>query len=214
MASIPPSMPPVATKVLVVDDEPGLRHVLEVTFRRQGYEVVSAPGARQAMDQIRQHPQPFPLVLSSPAGGGKTTIAKALVAARDDVGYSISATTRPKRPGEQDGARAVKDELPIGVSQKGLKLGAVSRCLDDDQIGSYGERTAHNRPVCWRVPIRVHVDLHVRECRTSCQTFQARACLSGDRFIDGVGCTPGSISPDGLDELRVCNRMEQLDVCA
>jgi guanylate kinase len=47
--------------------------------------------------------KPFPLVLSSPSGGGKTTIAKALVAARDDVGYSISATTRPPRRGEVDG---------------------------------------------------------------------------------------------------------------
>ena len=47
--------------------------------------------------------KPFPLVLSSPSGGGKTTIARALVAARDDVGYSISATTRAKRPGEVDG---------------------------------------------------------------------------------------------------------------
>jgi len=47
--------------------------------------------------------KPFPLVLSSPSGGGKTTIAKALVAARDDVGYSISATTRPPRKGETDG---------------------------------------------------------------------------------------------------------------
>lgn len=45
----------------------------------------------------------FPLVLSSPSGGGKTTIAKALVAAREDVGYSISATTRPARKGEADG---------------------------------------------------------------------------------------------------------------
>ena len=46
---------------------------------------------------------PFPLVLSSPSGGGKTTIAKALLAARDDVGYSVSATSRPPRPGEVDG---------------------------------------------------------------------------------------------------------------
>lgn len=45
----------------------------------------------------------FPLVLSSPSGGGKTTIAKALLAARDDLGYSISATTRAMRPGEVDG---------------------------------------------------------------------------------------------------------------
>lgn len=47
--------------------------------------------------------KPFPLVLSSPSGGGKTTIAKALLAARDDLGYSISATTRAMRPGEVDG---------------------------------------------------------------------------------------------------------------
>ncbi len=45
----------------------------------------------------------FPLVLSAPSGGGKTTIANALVAAREDVGYSVSATTRPARPKEKDG---------------------------------------------------------------------------------------------------------------
>lgn len=47
--------------------------------------------------------KPFPLVLSAPSGGGKTTIAKALLAAREDLGYSISATTRQPRPREQDG---------------------------------------------------------------------------------------------------------------
>lgn len=44
---------------------------------------------------------PFLLILSSPSGGGKTTIAKALLAARDDVGYSVSATTRAPRPTER-----------------------------------------------------------------------------------------------------------------
>jgi guanylate kinase len=47
--------------------------------------------------------KPFPLVLSAPSGGGKTTIAKALLAAREDLGYSVSATTRKPRPGEVDG---------------------------------------------------------------------------------------------------------------
>lgn len=46
---------------------------------------------------------PFLLVLSSPSGGGKTTIARNLLQARDDLGYSVSATTRPRREGEQDG---------------------------------------------------------------------------------------------------------------
>jgi len=47
--------------------------------------------------------RPFLLVLSSPSGGGKSTIARHLLAAREDLGYSVSATTRTPRPGEQDG---------------------------------------------------------------------------------------------------------------
>ena len=46
---------------------------------------------------------PFPLILSSPSGGGKTTIARLLLERRKDVGYSVSCTTRAARPGEQDG---------------------------------------------------------------------------------------------------------------
>ena len=47
--------------------------------------------------------RPFLLVLSSPSGGGKTSIAKNLLQARDDLAYSVSATTRPRREGERDG---------------------------------------------------------------------------------------------------------------
>ena len=46
---------------------------------------------------------PFPLILSSPSAGGKTTIAHMLLQRRDDVGYSISCTTRAPRAGEVDG---------------------------------------------------------------------------------------------------------------
>lgn len=45
----------------------------------------------------------FPIVLSAPSGGGKTTIAKALLERRSDVGYSVSCTTRKPRDGEVDG---------------------------------------------------------------------------------------------------------------
>lgn len=45
----------------------------------------------------------FPVILSAPSGGGKTTIARALLAARDDLGYSVSCTTRPMREGETNG---------------------------------------------------------------------------------------------------------------
>jgi guanylate kinase len=46
---------------------------------------------------------PFALILSSPSGGGKTTIARMLLERRNDVGYSISCTTRAPRNGEADG---------------------------------------------------------------------------------------------------------------
>lgn len=45
----------------------------------------------------------FPIILSAPSGGGKTTIAHQLLAVRNDVGYSVSCTTRPPRDGEVDG---------------------------------------------------------------------------------------------------------------
>jgi len=46
---------------------------------------------------------PFPVILSAPSGGGKTTIARALLARRSDLGYSVSCTTRSPRAGEENG---------------------------------------------------------------------------------------------------------------
>jgi guanylate kinase len=43
------------------------------------------------------------LVLSSPSGAGKTTLSRMLLKADRGVELSVSATTRPKRPGEVDG---------------------------------------------------------------------------------------------------------------
>jgi guanylate kinase len=43
------------------------------------------------------------LVLSSPSGAGKSTISKALLKTDGDLTMSVSATTRPMRPGEVEG---------------------------------------------------------------------------------------------------------------
>jgi guanylate kinase len=46
---------------------------------------------------------PFPVILSSPSGAGKTTIARELLRRRADLGYSVSCTTRTPRAGEVEG---------------------------------------------------------------------------------------------------------------
>ena len=42
-------------------------------------------------------------IVSSPSGGGKTSLVKALLEAEPEVRLSVSYTTRPARPGEVDG---------------------------------------------------------------------------------------------------------------
>ncbi len=76
MTSIVP--PPI--KLLIVEDEPGLRQMLEILFRRHGYSVVVAPGCKAALDAIASSPQPFPAVvtdLSMPDGTGLDVLAAA-----------------------------------------------------------------------------------------------------------------------------------------
>ena len=63
------------------------------------------------------------LVLSSPSGAGKTTLARRLLESDSDISLSVSVTTRPKRSNEVDGrdytfvtpekftAMAAKDEF-------------------------------------------------------------------------------------------------------
>lgn len=45
----------------------------------------------------------FPVILSAPSGGGKTTIAHELLRRRSDLGYSVSCTTRTPRADEIHG---------------------------------------------------------------------------------------------------------------
>ncbi len=54
--------------------------MLEVTLRRQGHEVVLAPGVKSAIEAIQQNPQPFPLVLTDlvmPDGSGLDVLSAA-----------------------------------------------------------------------------------------------------------------------------------------
>jgi guanylate kinase len=54
-------------------------------------------------DQPARQRRGLLIVLSSPSGAGKTTISRMLLESDPDVTMSISATTRPQRPGEVEG---------------------------------------------------------------------------------------------------------------
>lgn len=54
-------------------------------------------------DQDTLHRRGLMFILSSPSGAGKTTISRMLLEADEEIRLSVSATTRPKRPGEIDG---------------------------------------------------------------------------------------------------------------
>ena len=54
-------------------------------------------------DQQSLHRRGLMFILSSPSGAGKTTISNMLLTADEEIKLSVSATTRPKRPGEIDG---------------------------------------------------------------------------------------------------------------
>jgi guanylate kinase len=58
------------------------------------------------------------LVLSSPSGAGKTSISRELLRREPGLTMSISATTRPKRPGETDG----QDYFFVDATEFGLMV--------------------------------------------------------------------------------------------
>ena len=70
------------------------------------------------------------LVLSSPSGAGKTSIARSLLKRDNKINMSVSATTRPRRPGEAEGKDYYfvdEEKFKIDIN-KGLFL-EYARCL-------------------------------------------------------------------------------------
>src|SRR5271165_85323 len=69
----PPAPSAARPRVLVVDDEPGLRDMLGILLRREGLDVTVAPGFAAARDAALHAPEPYAVVLTDllmPDGNG------------------------------------------------------------------------------------------------------------------------------------------------
>ncbi|WP_319797603.1 guanylate kinase [Nitrobacter sp.] len=77
---------------------------------------------RQSFDGVERRGLMF--VLSSPSGAGKTTLSRLLIERVQGLTLSVSATTRPMRPGEVDGRdyRFVDNEAFEQMVQRGELL--------------------------------------------------------------------------------------------
>lgn len=79
--------------VLVVDDEPGLREMLTILFRREHYEVTACPGFASAREALRGAPTPYGVVLTDllmPDGSGLDILS---LAKERNVGTEVIVMT-------------------------------------------------------------------------------------------------------------------------
>ena len=96
-----------SARVLVVDDEPGLRDVLGMLLRREGLEVTLAPGFAPARDALLHAPEPYAVVLTDllmPDGNGMDIVSLAkqraarteviVMTAHGDIDTAIEAMKR------------------------------------------------------------------------------------------------------------------------
>lgn len=84
-------------------------------------------------DGDKLHRRGLLFILSSPSGAGKTTLSRKLLEADPSIQLSVSATTRPPRPGEVD-----------GVDYHFVSHAQFAHMIDEDDFYEWAEVFGHN----------------------------------------------------------------------
>ncbi len=124
-------------------------------------------------------------VLSSPSGAGKTTISRKLLEADPGIKLSVSATTRPMRPGERD-----------GVDYHFVSDADFDRMVDEDDFYEWAHVFGHR----YGTPKG-----HIRAALKDGQDFLFDIDWQGTQQLvqkDKQDVVPVFILPPSIDELR------------
>jgi guanylate kinase len=109
----------------------------------------------------------FIFIISAPSGAGKTTLRKAALAVFADMRYSVSFTTRPPRPGEENG----RDYVFVTVSEfeAGIRSGrwAEWACVHGNYYGTSADVLAQSLSS----GCDILLDIDVQGARQICARF-------------------------------------------
>jgi len=185
------SLVPSAIRLLIADDEPALRQMLTIMFKREGYSVVGVAGYNAAVEAIRGSPQPFPIVLTDlamPDGSGLDVLTAAksrspsteviLITAHSTVENAIKAM----RLGAYDFVTKPFEQAElVALVAKALEKQAI--VLENQrlraQVSSLGEREL----ACRSPRMRAIVDLIERVAETKTTVLITGASGTGKERI-------------------------------
>lgn len=78
-------------QLLLVEDEPGVRNAMRMLLKIEGYRVVTAASAREALDQLRAADANFDLIVTDYHLDGGQTGTQVIAAARELLGDALKA---------------------------------------------------------------------------------------------------------------------------
>jgi DNA-binding NtrC family response regulator len=119
---LPPESPATLETVLVVDDEPGIRSLIAKVLSRQGYRILEASSAEEAVTVAARHPGAIPITVTDivlPGKNGRELVDELRLARPDLRALFISGYT--------DDAAIYSGTLPPGTGflQKPFALPAL-----------------------------------------------------------------------------------------
>ncbi len=127
----------IATKILVVDDEPPIRKLLRMGLTAQGYQVIEAPNGKAALELLKQKPDLVILDLGLPDIPGHELLR--MIRTRDESVAIVILSSRGDEAGKVEALDYGADDYvtkPFGMEELLARMRAALR----HQLQVQGER--------------------------------------------------------------------------